>query len=428
MHATLKLVTSALLAAEASALSKPKARRPLTFSEDGTFQIAIFADLHYGESPASFGPAQDAHTSEMVRKILDHEDADFVVVNGDSVSRGNLMLNSTGYMDHALAPFVEKDLTWAVTFGNHESNMNRSVEDVFAVEQRHPNSRSKSMISGPDAGVTNYYLPVFAADCPSGCGCAPELLIWFFDSRGGFNYNETDANGDQVSRETWVDEEVVDWFVTQRDRIATRFPSTTIPSIAFVHIPVDAFHAVQHGPGIDPNRQPGFNRAFGRSQGAGFCPDGVSNGTCDYGGQDIPFMQALVETPGLMGVFSGHHHSNSWCYKWTPEVLPEYPVQPGPEGLNLCYGQRSGFGGAGNGLRGARQVLLHKDKIANGELDTWIRLETGEVSGRIALNETYGEDVYPEVTFRESFCEDCFQWDDYRPGVPRPPRANGSKR
>lgn len=338
--------------------------------------------------------------------MLDEEDVDFVVINGDSVSRDNLMLNSTGYMNHALAPFVEKELNWAITFGNHESNKNRRVEDVFAVEQGYANSRSRSMISGQSAGVTNYYRPVYAADCLSGCGCTPELLIWFFDSRGGFNYNETDSKGDQVYRETWVDEEVVDWFVTERDRIATKF-AKTIPSIAFVHIPVDAFYAVQQGPGIDSKRHPGFNNAFERSQAAGFCSDGARNGTCAWGGQDIPFMQSLVETPGLMGVFSAHHHANSWCYKWTAEGLPNYPVQPGPDGLNLCYGQRSGFGGAGDAVRGARQLLLHQDKISNGELETWIRLETGEVVGEISLNDTYGQDLYPEVQYRESFCEDC---------------------
>lgn len=53
MLATLKFVALALLAVDASALSKPKVRRPLTFSQDGTFQIAIFEDLHYGECKQS---------------------------------------------------------------------------------------------------------------------------------------------------------------------------------------------------------------------------------------------------------------------------------------------------------------------------------------------------------------------------------------
>ena len=39
----------ALWAAQAAALAKPKPQRPLSFKKDGTFQIAIFEDLHYGE-------------------------------------------------------------------------------------------------------------------------------------------------------------------------------------------------------------------------------------------------------------------------------------------------------------------------------------------------------------------------------------------
>jgi hypothetical protein len=32
------------------------------------------------------------------------------------------------------------------------------------------------------------------------------------------------------------------------------------------------------------------------------------NNNCNYSGADTPFMKALVETKGLMGVFSGHDH------------------------------------------------------------------------------------------------------------------------
>lgn len=32
----------------------------------------------------------------------------------------------------------------------------------------------------------------------------------------------------------------------------------------------------------------------------------------DYMGQDIPFMQALLATEGLIALFSGHDHRNNW--------------------------------------------------------------------------------------------------------------------
>ena len=34
--------------------------------------------------------------------------------------------------------------------------------------------------------------------------------------------------------------------------------------------------------------------------------------TVDYAGQDIPFMEALLQTKGLLATFSGHDHGNDW--------------------------------------------------------------------------------------------------------------------
>ena len=59
-------------------------------------------------------------------------------------------------------------------------------------------------------------------------------------------------------------------------------------------------------------------------------------------------------------------------------------------GLHLCFGRHSGYGGYGSWTRGSRQVKFH---LANpGEVQTWIRLETGEASGNVTLNGTYGSD------------------------------------
>ena len=255
-------------------------------------------------------------------------------------------------------------------------------------------------------GATNYYLPVFAADCPTGCGCTPELILWFFDSRSGFEYQKVDAQGNRIERPKWVDEEVAEWFVSENERIVEKF-GKVIPAITFVHIPVDAFRAIQNGPGLDPNRNPGMNDMEVTGQAEGFCADGVKNGTCAYGGQDVPFMKAVTSTPGMMGMFSAHIHGNSWCYKWTSDTLPGYPVQPEGEGLNICFGQRTGYGGNGNWERGTRNLLLRQDKLAKGEIDTWIRLESGDAVGSVSLNATFGQDVYPEVPVRKTYCEEC---------------------
>lgn len=105
-------------------------------------------------------------------------------------------------------------------------------------------------------------------------------------------------------------------------------------------------------------------------------------------------MQALQETPGLLAVFFGHDHGNTWCKKW------------GVNNVSLCYGQHTGYGGYGNWIRGARQVIVSVEGLKERELDTWIRLETGKVVGRMRLNESYGEDWYEKVE-DERTCLGC---------------------
>lgn len=37
-------------------------------------------------------------------------------------------------------------------------------------------------------------------------------------------------------------------------------------------------------------------------------------------------MEAIVTTPGLMAVFSGHDHGDTWCYRWVKR-LPGMTVE-----------------------------------------------------------------------------------------------------
>ncbi|EFX05110.1 hypothetical protein CMQ_5372 [Grosmannia clavigera kw1407] len=109
----------------------------------------------------------------------------------------------------------------------------------------------------------------------------------------------------------------------------------------------------------------------------------------------------LVDNAGLVALFSGHDHGDTWCYLWD-ETLPTMDF-PG-NGLNLCFGQHSGHGGYGSWIRGARQVRVSETALRDAArsyvrpaVDTWIRLESGDVVGSVSLNSTYGTDVYPST-------------------------------
>jgi hypothetical protein len=80
--------------------------------------------------------------------------------------------------------------------------------------------------------------------------------------------------------------------------------SRDIPSLAFVHIPIYAMAAFQTS-GVNADREPGIN------DDNPLAPQGVTDGV--YTGDDIPFMSALLDTPKLIAVFSGHDHGDDWC-------------------------------------------------------------------------------------------------------------------
>ncbi|KAI9172358.1 putative inactive purple acid phosphatase [Paramyrothecium foliicola] len=364
----------------------------LKFNDDGTFQIAIFSDLHFGENAWDpWGPQQDINTVKVLNKVLDFDRPNLVVLNGDLITGENAYLdNSTAVVDQMVEPMVSRGLPWASTYGNHDSQYDLSPEAILEREHMFPGARTRRMVWSREAGVTNYYLPVYAPECAD-CSCAPELILWFFDSRGGFYFQERNGDGSHVGRPNWVDFSVVNWFRETNAKLVAKH-GKAIPSLAFVHIPTHASRVFQET-GVHPNRQPGINDDNPLAdQAQGWCPDGRNDGSCQYGGQDIPFMQALTETPGLMGLFSGHDHGDTWCYKWDA-LLPGMTVAG--NGVNLCFGQHSGYGGYGNWIRGAREVRVSREALKDLAFQSWIRLESGDVVGDVSLNATYNRDWYP---------------------------------
>lgn len=194
------------------------------------------------------------------------------------------------------------------------------------------------------------------------------------------------------------------WFQDTNERL-TRQYGRTIPSLAFVHIPTNASLAFQTAEGPKPHYEPGINDDKPLAQQSqGWCADGSQAKSCSYGGKDVPFMQAIASTPGLIGLFSGHDHGDTWCWRWD-EVLPG--VDSFGDGLNLCFGQHSGYGGYGTWVRGARQIRLTEKMLQRREVDTWIRLEDESVVGAVTLNSTYGRDRYEKTPNQHTKCPTC---------------------
>jgi hypothetical protein len=183
---------------------------------------------------------------------------------------------------------------------------------------------------------------------------------------------------------------VTDWFKTTQASLKEQY-GRAVPSLAFVHIPVYAMAAFQ-STGIDPKKEPGINDDNPLAM------QGVDD-SGNYDGSDVPFMSALLQTQGLMAVFSGHDHGDDWCENWKTK-LPGMSLTG--DGLFLCFGRHSGYGGYGQWTQGSRQIKLSMDTLGE-EVQSWIRLEDGSISGSVVLNSTYGTDDYSKLAENLSF-------------------------
>ena len=169
----------------------------LNLGDGNTFKISVFSDLHYGENESTFGIPADKNSAALMRQVLSQEQPDFVILNGDLITGENTFaFNSTGYLDQIVAPLVEGGYSWASTYGNHDSKYNLSREALYAEEKKYAGAYTQHGPAGTD-GVTNYVIPVFPSKT-TGSSQTPVALLWFFDSRGGSEYQSLPANVDNI--------------------------------------------------------------------------------------------------------------------------------------------------------------------------------------------------------------------------------------
>lgn len=182
----------------------------LNLADDNTFTISVFSDLHYGENESTFGIPADKNSASLMRQVLSQERPDFVILNGDLITGENTFaFNSTGYVDQIVAPLVEGGYSWASTYGNHDSKYNLSRETLYAQEKKYAGAYTQHGPTGTD-GVTNYVLPVFPSKTTGGSSQTPVALLWFFDSRGGSEYQSLPANVDNI--DNYVSNGTVSWY------------------------------------------------------------------------------------------------------------------------------------------------------------------------------------------------------------------------
>ncbi|KAF8157064.1 Metallo-dependent phosphatase-like protein [Crassisporium funariophilum] len=343
----------------------------ITFSPEGEFKVTVFSDLHFGENPwESWGEEHDAASVNLIRNVVGSEHPNYVVFNGDLVTGENTFKdNATTLVDKIMRPVIEANTPFSSTHGNHDNQPNIShldeIERENSLSSLSYTRQAPSGIGGA-GGPGNYWVPVSKL-------AEPSLILWFFDSRGGF-----DSNNERLP--DWVDSSVATWIESETQSMEAAWgPSSKRGAIAFVHIPPNVIMKAQEG--LNSANNPGQNAD---ALGAG----GVQAGSTENLGKDAPFWDALNQhVKNLHAVVSGHDHGNEWCTR-----------EPS-KNVVFCFDKHSGYGGytkAGWG-QGVRNFKFTSTDPTSG-VQTWIRMENGEQRAGVVLDQNYkrsldGEEV-----------------------------------
>ncbi|KAF8157071.1 Metallo-dependent phosphatase-like protein [Crassisporium funariophilum] len=338
----------------------------LTFKPDGTFKMSVFSDLHFGENPwDDWGPQQDVNSLALMRTVLGDEKPDYVVINGDLITGENTFKeNATSLVDEIMGPINEAKVPFSSTHGNHDNQANIThLAEILREQKVAPMSYTRLAPNGVGGteGPGNYWVPIYSKAQDR----APILILWFFDSRGGFS-----PNPNSVPVADWVDASVAHWIQSETQAMEKAWgPADSRAALAFVHIPPHAIQAVQAT--LDANKNPGLNADV---LGDGSVQDSASVGN------DGPFWNALnANIKNLHAIVSGHDHGNEWCAREpTKDVI-------------FCFDKHSGYGGYGDSSwgQGVRNFVFHTPD-PKASVQTWIRLEKGETRARVVLDNNYG--------------------------------------
>ncbi|MBR6531811.1 MAG: metallophosphoesterase [Clostridia bacterium] len=264
----------------------------LQFGKDGKFSIMHITDTHLDSDNVD-------DSVWLIAKACDKEKPDLVVVTGDNVLNCEDPNETKSYIDKLMAVFEERSIPTAITFGNHDSETGAmSREELMAYYNTY--SCSVSVDDGEAlSGCGTYNLPIMSSD-----GSKVKFNVWVFDS------NDYDDEGHYG----YVKADQVDWYKAKSDELKAANGGEVVYSIAFQHIIVaDVYEALKK---TDRKRLFSYSHMYNKNEYYMFDPDRVNHGTltetpCSGYYNDGQF-SAMVEKGDVLGIFTGHDHSNAF--------------------------------------------------------------------------------------------------------------------
>ena len=311
----------------------------LYFKEDGTFRVLQVSD-----------PQDLVHPRRSMLRMLsaayDLLQPDLVLFTGDNILGNHLLdfgpvrIHSLGRpaftlrqmrrsLAHVLRPVDERNVPFAMIYGNHDDMNDVTKEEQFALYRAYPRCLPMNE-TDPSVDCDTYAIPICGSDGK------PAWILYMLDS----------AWNDGTGQYWRVKEETVRWYERTSDALAKQNGGARVPSLMFLHVPLpqtkellepcgkDAPGALSDGEGywrLDPKKAEG---AFGESISAGEDPFGLYD--------------AVRSRADVRAFVFGHDHRN--CFDGVSNGVRF--IQSGAASFR-CYGAKE--------TRGVRLFTLRKD-------------------------------------------------------------------
>lgn len=268
-----------------SIISSAEENTVLRFGADGKFKIIVFADCQDVASP-------DSRMISFMGKALDYENPDLVVFTGDNV----VVSSESDFRAGAAAllqPVISRNIPYAYTYGNHDAE-HLSKQFQYSVYK----SLGNCLTYNADDSIYGYgncNLPILCSDSDD-----IAFNLWIIDSN---MYDGGDYDN--------VHQDQLDWFL-RTDAALEASQGHKVNSLVFQHIALPEIYNCLTEATLGTKSYMGkrYKKQL-NSNAHGYlgefpCPPAVNSGEFDV----------LKSRGDVLGVVTGHDHSNSFVGTW----------------------------------------------------------------------------------------------------------------
>lgn len=344
MLVTCSAVLAATFFINTSSKGKANETSELYFNKDGKYKIVQFNDTQDNDDI-------DVRTVDLMRKLIDEENPDLVIINGDMLNDDMDKEEEVKQaIDYIAQPMEERKVNWAITFGNHDEDHTEKTgmdeEAMLEVYMSYKHNVNKEGAEGI-TGTGNANLVINDSENKE-----PAFNIWLFDS-GRYAPNQIkNQDFEGYPGWDWLRYDQVKWYHETSMKLEES-AGKKVPSLAFMHIPLPEFEYMWFASPFE-RAEKNHEIAVEKHQVVGERNEMVSTGPFNSG-----MFAAMLEREDVKGVFSGHDHINTFVGDYY--------------GIKLGYAGSVGFGTYG--LEGEEEHRLRGARVFNldeNEKDVWV--------------------------------------------------------